>query len=290
MKLKVEKSAATGFCSGVKRAIDIVEKTARERGGVETLGAIVHNKQVLKKLADIGVRVADSINDIRGDTVVIGAHGVSPQLEEELRTRFAEVINTTSCPFVHRAQIAARRLAEAGFFTIIYGDANHPEVKGILGWAEGKGLATLDKNFIADLEPLPHHLGILSQTTQIPDRFTEFAKDVISSALTKDAEIRIIDTICHDIRERQQAALELAGRVDLMFVIGSTTSANTNHLAELCATVTETHFIETADDIESYWLDGHRHIGVTGGASTSEDTINDVVARLEALAKDDSTS
>ena len=103
MRLKVEKSAATGFCSGVKRAIEILEKTARERGQVETLGAVVHNQQVLKRLADIGVRVADSINDIQGDVVVTGAHGVSPQVMEELKSRFSEVINSTSCPFVHRA-------------------------------------------------------------------------------------------------------------------------------------------------------------------------------------------
>ena len=284
MKLKVEKSKATGFCTGVKRAIEIVENIARERGGVETLYAIVHNRQVLKKLADIGVRVADSIDDIRGDIIVTGAHGVSPQVQQELESRFSEVIGTTSCPFVHRAHIAARRLAEAGFFTIVYGDADHPEVKGIMGWAENKGLATLDASSIAELKQLPRHIGILSQTTQIPDRFTEFVKSVIEFALTKDAEIRIIDTICHDIRERQQAALELAGRVDLMFVIGSTTSANTNHLAELCSTVTETRFIETADDIDLSWLAGHSHVGVTGGASTSEETIDEVVHRLEGIS------
>ena len=283
MKLRIEKSAATGFCSGVKRAIEILEKTARERGSVETLGAVVHNQQVLTRLSDIGVRVADSIDDIRGDVVVTGAHGVSPQVMEELKNRFSEVIDSTSCPFVHRAHSAARRLAEAGFFTIIYGDANHPEVRGILGWAEGKGLATLDSNVVTALEPLPRRLGILSQTTQIPERFTDFVKKVIDSAYRKDSELRIIDTICHDIRERQQAALELASRVDLMFVIGSPTSANTNHLADLCKTATETYFIETADDIQPAWLEGHHHIGVIGGASTAEETINDVVTRLEAI-------
>ncbi|MBI3040681.1 MAG: 4-hydroxy-3-methylbut-2-enyl diphosphate reductase, partial [Chloroflexi bacterium] len=162
------------------------------------------------------------------------------------------------------------------------GDANHPEVKGILGWANGQGVATLDKNLMATLEYLPRRVGILSQTTQIPARFTEFVKEIINSALVKDAELRIIDTICHDIRERQQAALELANRVDLMFVIGSHTSANTNHLAELCATVVPTHLVETADEIQPSWLQGHHHIGVTGGASTAEETINEVVARLEA--------
>ena len=283
MAPKVEKAAGTGFCFGVKRAIDTLEKVARERGRVEALGAIVHNQQVLRRLAGIGVRVASSIDDIEGDTVAIGAHGVSPKIEEELRARYSDIINTT-CPFVHRAQVAARRLARAGFFIIIYGDVDHPEVKGILGWASGKGVATLDKNSISALGPLPRRLGILSQTTQIPARFTEFAKKLIDSALTKDAELRIIDTICHDIRERQQAAINLANRVDLMLVIGSHTSANTNHLAELCAMATDTHLVETAQEIQPSWLQGHHHVGITGGASTAEQTINEVLARLEAEA------
>ncbi|MBI3931456.1 MAG: 4-hydroxy-3-methylbut-2-enyl diphosphate reductase [Chloroflexi bacterium] len=281
MALRVEKAAAIGFCFGVKRAIDTLRKVAHERGQVETLGAVVHNQQVMRRLADIGVRVGNSLDEIRGDIVAIGTHGISPQLEDELRTRYTEIINTT-CPFVHRAQIAARRLVRSGFFVVIYGDANHPEVKGILGWANGQGVATLDKNLMATLEYLPRRVGILSQTTQIPARFTEFVKEIINSALVKDAELRIIDTICHDIRERQQAALELANRVDLMFVIGSHTSANTNHLAELCATVVPTHLVETAEEIQPSWLQGHHHIGVTGGASTAEETINEVVARLEA--------
>ena len=148
MAPRVEKAAAIGFCFGVKRAIDTLEKVAREHGRVETLGAVVHNQQVLQRLADIGVRVANSVDDIQGNTVAIGTHGVSPQLEDQLRARCTNIINTT-CPFVHRAQVAARRLARAGFFVIIYGDANHREVKGILGWAGGKGVATLDEDFIA---------------------------------------------------------------------------------------------------------------------------------------------
>jgi len=283
MTLRVEKAAGIGFCFGVKRAVRILEKVARERGSVEALGAIVHNQQVLQRLADIGVRVANSVDDIQGDTVAIGAHGVSPQLEDEIRARYSEIIDTT-CPFVHRAQVAARRLAKSGFLVIIYGDASHPEVRGILGWANGKGVATLDENFTAAFEHLPRRLGVLSQTTQIPDHFSDFVKKLIDSALVKDAELRIIDTICHDIRERQQAAIELANRVELMLVIGSHTSANTNHLAELCATATRTYLVETAEEIQPSWLQGHHHVGVTSGASTAEEIINEVLARLEAMA------
>ena len=284
MALKVEKAAGIGFCFGVKRAIDILEKVARERGGVETLGAVVHNRQVLQRLAGIGVRVAKDVDDIQGNIVAISSHGVSPQLEEELRTRHIDIVNTT-CPFVHRAQVTARRLAESGFFVIVYGDGNHPEVTGILGWANDKGVATSDGEFIAHPgHRLPRRLGILSQTTQIPAHFTEFVKKFIDSALAKDSEIRIIDTICHDIRQRQAAALKIANRVDLMLVIGGRNSANTKHLVELCSPITQTYLIETAEEIQPSWLQGQSRIGITAGASTAEQTINEVLNRLETIA------
>jgi 4-hydroxy-3-methylbut-2-enyl diphosphate reductase len=279
----IEKAARTGFCFGVRQAITLLEKVARERGGVETLGAVVHNQQVLQKLANIGVQVVNNIDDIKGDTVVTSSHGVSPDLEEKIRARHNEVISTT-CHDVRRAQNAAGKLAESGFFVIVYGDADHPEVKGILGWARGRGLATTDEKVVAALEPLPRKLGVLSQTTQVPAHFAGFVKKIIDLALTKNSEIHIIDTICHDLRERQAAALELAHRADLMLVVGGRSSANTNRIAELCARVTETHLIETAADIKSAWLKGKKHIGVTSGASTAEDTVDEVMKKLEELA------
>jgi len=281
--MRIEKAGEIGFCFGVRRAIDILERVAGERGGVETFGAVVHNQQVLQRLAEIGVRVANGMDDIHGDTVAISSHGVSPKLEAEIRARHIDVIDTT-CPFVRRAQIAARRLAESGFFVIIYGDADHPEVKSVLGWAKNKGTATLDGRFTTSFGSLPHRLGILSQTTQIPAHFIEFTKELIDSAFTRDSELRVIDTICHDIRKRQATAVELANRVDLMLVIGGHTSANTSHLAELCSTATETYLVETAEEISPSWFQGKHHIGITSGASTAEQTINEVLARLEAMA------
>jgi len=274
----IEKAKRTGFCFGVRQAINLLEKVARERGGVETLGAVVHNQQVLQKLGEIGVKTVNNIDDIQGDTVVTSSHGVSPDLEERIRTRH-KVISTT-CPNVQRAQSAAAELAESGFFVIVYGDAGHPEVKGILGRAKGKGLATTDEQAAAALEPLPRKIGILSQTTQVPGHFREFVKKIIDLALTKNSEIRVIDTICHDLRERQAAALELAKRADLMLVVGGRSSANTKRIAELCAQITETHLIETADDIKPAWLKGKRHIGVTSGASTAEETVEEVMKKL----------
>ena len=279
----VKKASKTGFCFGVRRAINLLEKVTRERGGVETLGAVVHNQQVLNSLSEIGVRVVNNIDDIKGDTVVTSSHGVSPDLEDKIRARHINIISTT-CPFVRRAQVAARRLAESDFFVIVYGDAQHPEVKGILGWAKGQGLATLDEEPIIKLQPLPRRLGILSQTTQVPAYFIEFVKKLTDYVLIKDAEIRIIDTICHDIRERQAAALEIARSADLMLVVGGLASANTNRLAELCSQVTETYLIETMEDIQPTWVQGKAHIGITSGASTAEQTVDEVLERLKNIS------
>ncbi len=282
MNLRIEKASRTGFCFGVKRAIEALEKVVFEQGQIETLGAVVHNHQVMQRLMDIGVRVADSVEEIEGKTVAISAHGVGPQVEAEILKRNIEIVNFT-CSFVKRAQTAARRLARAGFFVIVYGDVYHPEVKGILGWAEGKGIATMDIDSLSTLDDLPRRIGVLSQTTQIPAYFNAFVKDLIDFALKKDTEIRIIDTICHDIRERQQANLDLANRVDIMLVIGSPTSANTNHLTQLCSLATITYQVETADDIQPSWFEGTELVGVTSGTSASEETINEVVSRLKSL-------
>ncbi|OGO35435.1 MAG: 4-hydroxy-3-methylbut-2-enyl diphosphate reductase [Chloroflexi bacterium RBG_16_57_8] len=282
MSFLIEKAARTGFCPGVKRAMDIVTRAAAEHGHIETLGAVVHNQQVIDGLIGIGVEVVKRVEDIKGKVVVTSSHGVSPEVDDLIKSRGIEAIGTV-CGDVRRAQVAARRLAEAGFLVIVYGDANHPEVKGILGWAKGEGIATVDDNVVAALNPMPRRVGVLSQTTQVPDSFAAFAKRVVDLALKRDAEIRIIDTLCHELRERQASAVELARRADLMLVVGGRSSANTNRLAELCSQVTETHLIETAEEILPGWLTGKKLVGITAGASTAEETVNEVVARLEAL-------
>jgi 4-hydroxy-3-methylbut-2-enyl diphosphate reductase len=153
-----------------------------------------------------------------------------------------------------------------------------------MGWAGGDGLATLNPQGLVDVPDVSRYIGVLSQTTQIPTGFTSFVKNVIDQALVKDAEIRIADTLCHDIRERQAAALELAGRVDLMLVIGGHNSANTRHLLDLCKTVSSTYLIETASELQTGWLRGVNRIGITSGASTDETTISEVCSYLGSLS------
>ncbi len=281
--MQIKRAEGIGFCLGVKRAVEIVERVAAERGDVETLGAIVHNQPVLRKLAEKGVSVVKNIADVKGKVLVTSSHGVSPEVAEEIKKRQIEPVDTT-CPFVKRAQVTAERFAKDGFYTIVFGDAAHPEVKGILGRTGGKGIATTDIDSLMKGDSLPRRLGILSQTTQIPACFADFIRNLMISPLFKDAELRVMDTICHDIRQRQINAYQLATESDIVLVVGGHTSANSRHLVELCSTVTPTYLVEIADEIRPDWLEGNERIGVTSGASTDETTIDEVVSRLEELS------
>ncbi len=284
MPVNIKKAADLGFCTGVRHAINIATKAAMERGGLETLGALVHNQQVVQKLGALGIATVDDLSLVQGKVVVISAHGASPATSESIKQRGLKAIDTT-CAFVKRAQSAAKKLVADGFFVAVFGDVNHPEVKGILGWANGHGLATLNAHDLGKLPKIPRRLGLLSQTTQIPSDFSRFTKDVLDLAFTKDAEIHIIDTICHETRTRQAETLSLARGSDLVVVIGGRSSANTKRLYELCATVTDTRWVEAATEIDPSWLEGRKNIGITAGTSTDDEIVDEVTARLSALTQ-----
>ncbi len=161
---------------------------------------------------------------------------------------------------------------------IVFGDDNHPEVQGVLGWAKGKGLAAIE---LPSFDNLPQRIGILSQTTQSFSSFTQFISAFADSYLALISELRIFNTICDATRKRQEAALELAKRVDMVLVVGSRWSANTRRLTEICSAVVETHLIDGAEEIDPVWLRNDKRIGVTAGASTPDETIEEVVARLK---------
>jgi 4-hydroxy-3-methylbut-2-enyl diphosphate reductase len=280
--MEIEKAGELGFCFGVRRAIEIVEEAARKQGPLQTLGPVVHNRQVVEGLKAKGIEVASGLHDIDSEIVAITAHGIAPQVVDMLKSRGLKLIDAT-CPLVQRAQRAARRLAAAGFFVLVFGDSAHPEVQGILGWAGDNALATLEA---PKLERLPRRVGVLSQTTQSAAHFARFLQQLINSGIASLSELRIVNTICEATTKRQQAALELAGRVDLMIVIGGRHSANTRHLAESCvAAGVETHHVETAAELDPAWLVNRRRIGVTAGASTPDRIIDEVITRLEEMTK-----
>ncbi len=281
MTLEIEKARELGFCFGVRRAIKIINAGAKEHEGLMTLGPIVHNRLVVRKLAERGVNKVSEVDQLQGKAVAIPTHGISPELLSRIRGQQIQIIDTT-CPIVRSAQKAAKKLAENGFGVVIFGEANHSEVKGLLGWAGDKAIATLNGEELANSN-LPRRLGILSQTTQSRLQFADFVKSVIVT-FPHVQELRIINTLCEETQKRQEAALELAEKSDLMIVVGGRDSANTQRLAEVCMPNVETHLIEAADEIERGWLTGKKRIGVTAGASTPDEAIDEVVLHLSSLA------
>ncbi|MCX7844235.1 MAG: 4-hydroxy-3-methylbut-2-enyl diphosphate reductase [Candidatus Bipolaricaulota bacterium] len=279
--MRVELAEVYGFCPGVRRAVAVVEAHLRERGPLATLGAIVHNAQVVDRLASLGAVSVGSLDEVRTPAVAITAHGAGPEVFAEIERRGLLLVDTT-CPIVRRAQEAAHRLSEEGFTVLIYGEAAHPEVQGLVAWTGGRGVATLDPGEGARAEG--SRLALISQTTKEAEAFWEFAQAVMRESQGRLRELRALDTTCPETGRRYRAAQDLARRVEAIFVVGSRNSANTRRLAEVVrATGVRTHFIESAEEIRPADLRGHSSVGVTAGASTPDEAVWAVVARLREL-------
>lgn len=284
MAVEILLAKEMGFCWGVRRAIGIMEKAASERGQIISLGPIVHNPQVVAALAEKGVQVASSIDGVSGTAVAIAAHGVGPKVLEEAKAKGLDIIDTT-CPIVTRSQRWAKKMAEDGFTVIVYGDADHREVKGVLSWAEGKGTALAEEDVRSLPQELLSRVAIIPQTTQNPARFAAFVSRLLRERLAEISELQVINTLCNVTASQQAEARELAQQVELMLVIGGHNSANSRHLAEVCREVgVETHHIETAAELEGQWLIGRKRVGVTAGASTPDWAVEEVVRCMRELA------
>lgn len=275
--MEIKLAAERGFCFGVRRAIELAEKAVKERGSLESLGAIVHNRQVVDMLAGQGMRIIEKLDEMQGDTLLIPSHGVRQEIMVEIETRRLKVIDAT-CPIVRNAQQVAHKLYEEGFLVLVFGDASHTEVKGLLSRAGENAVATTEvPEFSASLR----RIGILSQTTQSQIQFASFLGQLMNSELASLSEIRIYNTICDATSKRQQAALKLASEVGLMLVVGGHDSANTKHLADICrSTGVNTIQIETAGELTASQYSDQKKIGITAGASTPEWVIEDVIRKL----------
>ena len=272
-----------GFCFGVKRAVKLADRAAEALSGpVHTLGPLIHNPQVVEKLADKGVRKVDKLNDIDGGVVILRSHGVSsPQIVEEAERKGLEVVNAT-CPFVTNAQRYAKQLVDEGYQVVMVGDRNHPETKSVLGHAGGEILVTESfgevRRFLNRFSK--KRVGIISQTTQTYSKFSE----IVVQCLEICEEVKIFNTICYATEDRQKEAEKLSSQVDAMVVVGGRNSANTTHLAEICKrNDIPVYHIETSGEIQPDWFQGIHSVGVTAGASTPDWIIQDVVGLLKAM-------
>jgi 4-hydroxy-3-methylbut-2-enyl diphosphate reductase len=283
--MQIIRASEMGFCFGVRRAVEMMEESVRERGPMVSLGSVVHNPQVVGRLRDEGLDVVTDVSQVGGRPVAITAHGVSQQVIRDLEDNGVEIIDTT-CPIVTRSQQWAKRLTEEGFALVVFGDPNHKEVRGVLGWATGHVLCLAAETDVTELPPdFPSRVGVLSQTTETEARFASFVKQLLEVNMDRISELRVLNTLCHATTAQQAATMHLADTVSLMIVVGGRDSANTRHLAVVARERgVETYHIETADEIDAAWLRDQERVGVTAGASTPDFVIDEVVEHLERLA------
>ena len=269
-----------GFCFGVERAVEMVEGALSEGATVRTLGPLIHNTQEIQRLESEGVRTINAPVEVtEGETAVIRAHGVTPEVQRELETRAERVIDAT-CPFVTKVQKLAERAAKEGRDVVVVGSPDHPEMIGVKGYAPDHAYVVRDAREVEALPPL-HAPLVVSQTTLKLSTFLEAAEAVRAKA---DSEPQVVNTICSATRDRQDAARSLAGHVDAFYVIGGKHSSNSLKLLSVCKEQCEKSFlIETPEEINAEDLRGASRVGVTAGASTPNWLIEQVVARLREI-------
>lgn len=288
-KILIARSA--GFCFGVKRAISIANETAgkAEGGGpgaggtpIRSLGPLIHNPQAVEELERKGVHVVESVDEVSCGKVIVRSHGIMRRDGEALAAKGVEIIDAT-CPFVKKAQEHARSLSRQGYAVIVVGDADHPEVKSIISYIESGVPILTSLSGLREASGI-RKAGIVAQTTQSFENLMEF----VSVALRIIPEVRVYNTICHATVLRQKESVAVARKADAMIVLGGYNSANTRRLAEICRDCNpRTIHIETAQELSPEALSGVACAGVTAGASTPEWIIEELVARIRSIWKEE---
>lgn len=288
MQILVAKRA--GVCFGVKRAIDIAFSVAKDTGeGVYTLGPLIHNPQVIEKLRMEGVTPIENTDSLKNiKTLIIRTHGVPPKIYEKALKSGCKVIDAT-CPFVKKAQRFTQTLKEEGYQVLILGDKKHPEVQALLGFAGDNVIVVnpMENNFPNGVNSnktfplLKSRVGIIVQTTQP----LEALKKIVCYAIDSAKEVKVYNTICDSTALRLEETRELAEKVDLMIVVGGKNSSNTTQLTNLSRKIcTKVHHIETAAELQNKRFKGVKKVGITGGASTPQRLIDEVVKKLREIS------
>ena len=282
--MEIIRASDMGFCFGVRRAVEMMEREAEDGRPIASLGSVVHNPQVVGRLKERGLDVVGTLDEIDGRRLAITAHGVGPGVIEDAAARGLELVDTT-CPIVTRAQQWAKKLVDEGFAVIVYGDPDHKEVRGILGWARGKAITLQHEDEIDTLpDDLPSRVGVLVQTTHTEAHFASFVNRLLTARMHRISELRVINTLCNATTGQQAAARELARQTDVVVVVGGKENANTRHLAEVCEEEgTRAYHIEGPHELRPEWFARVRRVGVTAGASTPDYAVDEVVAHLETI-------
>lgn len=275
MPRKITLADAAGFCFGVKKAIDVAEKMDE----AFIFGSLIHNPQEVARLDAAGKHIVQSLDDVKGNTVVITAHGLDIKKIDDMKQRQMEIVDTT-CPLVTRIYKDGLKLEAAGLQLVIIGDPNHVEVKGIASRMKSPIIIYKDE----DIEKVPagSNVGVVCQSTLFLTKFDRF----VEALKARCESVEAINTICKPTKDRQNAAQALSKEVDVMIVIGGYNSSNTHKLAEVAIQrlgKENTHHIETAQELKREWFEGKVHAGVTAGASTPDYLIQEVMKEIEKM-------
>lgn len=275
-----------GFCYGVKRAVDTVKKLKADNPdkNIYVLGELIHNTQVIQELDEMGIKTIDELPQKADGICVIRSHGASPKVFEDIKNAGFEIVDLT-CLDVKKVQQQAIELAKEGYFLVIVGKSEHPEVVAIKAnaelWSENVVVASNSEILKQYEDKIKKHkkVGVVVQTTQRVENLLE----IVNYLTPISKELRIKNTICSSTSMRQKEARELAQNNDLMVVVGSKKSANTTHLAEILNDVTKTIHIENVSELKDYKeiIDKAQDIAITAGASTPQSVIEEVVNELK---------
>ena len=278
--MKIELATSYGFCFGVKRAIEI----AQEHQGAVTYGPLIHNKDEINRLkVGFNIGLAENLEEIEKEsTVVIRTHGIPKNELKTLKEREHKIIDAT-CPYVTTPQHIVQKMSEEGYSVVIFGDKDHPEIKGVVSYAtqEEDAFIVLEPNEVKDL-PLKTKVAVVSQTTKKPEDFSK----IVTELMATRKEIRVFNTICNATFENQDAAADLAKKADVMIVIGGKHSSNTKQLHSICERdCKESYLIENQKELESTWFDGKKLCGISAGASTPDWVVQNVISTIEMMKK-----
>ena len=276
MKIFLAKDA--GYCFGVRDAVNLAYDTAKNHGDVYMLGTIVHNERVIDNLSKAGAKVVDSIDDVPKDRpLLFRAHGTSPNLWDKAKENNLKLIDGT-CPLVTEIHHEIKRLDEEGRKIIIIGDHGHDEVVAIAAQVE-RSIIVANVEEAKKLRKMKR-AGVVSQSTQM----IENVQDIMSVLMEKVFDLRFVNTICFPTRRNHEQIKELSLHCDVMIVIGSYTSANSKRLTQLALERNKrTYQVTASDELDESWFDNCETVGISAGASTPDETINEVVSRIKEI-------
>ena len=283
--MEIIRATSMGFCFGVRDAIEVVRELGESGTPVYTLGAIVHNPQVAEELERIKVHVIDDLDAVPdGALVAITAHGAPPDFEDQAQRRGFKVIDTT-CPLVTRIQKTAMDLVQTRHSVLVYGDAAHKEVKGIVGWTDGKAKVFKKPDDLEGWQPT-RRVAIIAQSTSNTELFREAAKEVVGRMIDRGVEVKVVNTICKPTKERQGAVRRLARDVDVVIAVGGQQSANTKKLVQAAEEEgARAYQVQRVEEVDPVWFDGAERVGLTAGASTPDWVVEEVEAKIRALGE-----